>query len=161
MSYTTCTLYPEFNSYFHTYYSTRASTYIAILWFYFPVPLHFNTVLDCGPNVFENFNMVIQTPICFWKGKKLLANYKLVAILHVICWHSFHNKLKNNPSYMNGQVNKRIDKLVIILLQFKKKTCFLKGSKKGLCGSPTENFSGTKKGATIPDEDIQVNNICS
>lgn len=65
------TLYPEFNNYFHTYYSTRASTYNIYTYFGF-IPLYtfYTLIQDCGPNVFVNFNMVIQTPTCFWKGKK-------------------------------------------------------------------------------------------
>ena len=31
---------------------------------------------------------------------------------------SFHNQLKNNPGYMDGKVNERVDCLVHLLLKF-------------------------------------------
>lgn len=32
--------------------------------------------------------------------------------------YSFHNKLKYNPSYMDGRANRRVDKLLTMLLKF-------------------------------------------
>lgn len=68
---------------------------------------------------------------------------------------------------MNGRVNKRIDKLVTILLQFEE-NMFFERQQKRLMWKPNRKFvqeqTRHEKGAAIPDEDIQVNNyawLCS
>ena len=38
--------------------------------------------------------------------------------------HSFHNKLKYNPSYMDGRANRRVDKLLTMLLKFEEDMFF-------------------------------------
>ena len=46
-------------------------------------------------------------------------------ILSDILLHfSFHNKLKNNPSYLNCKVNKRVDFLLTVLLRIEEDMFF-------------------------------------
>ena len=69
-------------------------------------------------NLFQKvLSMLIPIPLCSLKGGlQSLKTQSDISCIHSL--HSFHNQLKNNPGYMDGKVNKRVDCLVHLLLKY-------------------------------------------
>ena len=67
-----------------------------------------------GPFATDILTIVVLIQTGLLRGK-LNLYYKLCTN-H--CKHSFHNKLKNHPRYLNHKPNRRLDDLIHILLKF-------------------------------------------
>ena len=101
---------------------------------------------------------MIQTQICLLKGKILLF-YNLV--FNALVQYSFHNKLKNNPRYLNHCANRRCDDLIEVLLSFEE-DMFHDRKRKEVLLSPTDatlKVEGTSRhisGKLIPDTSVRT-----
>ena len=72
---------------------------------------------------------------------------------------SFHNQLKNNPGYMDGKVNKRVDCLVHLLLNYEVDLFFNKQTKDLMWKHNRKEARENQRhqhGIKINDEDFEV-----
>lgn len=72
---------------------------------------------------------------------------------------SFHNQLKNNPGFMNGKVNKRVDGLLHLLLKYENNTFFNRQTKELMWKYNRKEAREKERhhlGSCIADEDFKV-----
>ncbi len=61
-------------------------------------------------------NMHIERYVC--------SNWLTHGVILIFFFFSFHNQHKDNPNFMNGKVNKRVDGLIHILMKYELHTFF-------------------------------------
>ena len=92
---------------------------------------------------------------------KLFRQFELsLACIFIVYTCSFHNKLKHNPAYLGGHMNKRVDHLLMVLLRIEE-DMFFEYERKRLQWSTnpklTKEHERHKKGLNISSSDVKVN----
>lgn len=144
---------PAFIHYFEDYYSLRSGNNITSFMHGPYCTIH---LTEKWAMCFRNFDHSdIDTNMHIERFVSLYAC--------ILTWEftacSFHNQLKNNPAFMNGKVNKRVDSLLHLLLKYETNTFFNRKTKELMWKynrkAARENERHTL-GSRIVDKDFKV-----